>query len=63
LDDDDYGTAPCPHCRVDVSELAEQCPSCGMYLSAEDSSPSKSKFVWVMLCVCLLIALFWAFGA
>lgn len=62
MDDDDYGTDPCPHCGEQVSELAEQCPHCGMYLSAEDSRPRKPVFIWVMLGLCLLIAVYWALG-
>jgi hypothetical protein len=36
-DSDDDETIPCPYCKKDVYEGAEQCPYCGNYLSAEDA--------------------------
>lgn len=37
-DDDEAETVACPACGVDVYEDAEQCPSCGEYITAASST-------------------------
>lgn len=62
-DADDDDTIPCPHCGADVYDDAEQCPRCGMYLSAEDRPAApRPMFVTVMLVLALVAAVMWVFG-
>jgi hypothetical protein len=47
-EDDDSGetiVVPCPVCRADVYEDAEQCPSCGHYV-VHTTSPWAGKPRW-----------------
>ncbi len=59
-DDDAYGddseelTGPCPWCKAQIHEDAEQCPSCGKYLSAEDAPP-QPKPLWIVIGVGLCL--------
>jgi hypothetical protein len=59
--DDDDTTMPCPHCGEDVYDDAEQCPSCGQYLSREDA-PATVRPWWIVIgvAVCLVIVVLWA---
>lgn len=61
--DDERAQIPCPHCRAEIDEESEQCPRCGMFLSAEDAPPDqKSRFVMAMLLLALFAALIMARG-
>ncbi len=53
-DDSDELTVPCPWCKAQIHEDAEQCPSCGMYLSAEDAPP-QPKPLWIVIGVGLCL--------
>lgn len=59
-DEDDDGRVPCPYCREEMLEDSPRCPSCGRYISEEDSLPRR-KPLWVLatIAVCLIIALMW----
>lgn len=59
-DDDTGETIPCPYCRKDVYEGAEQCPHCRQYLSSEDA-PVSQKPWWIVAgaIVCLFVTYFW----
>jgi len=59
-DDDDPPLVACPHCGREISELAEMCPRCGGYVSAEDAPPARRP-PWVVAGVigCLLVVLVW----
>jgi uncharacterized paraquat-inducible protein A len=59
-DEDEPDTVTCPKCGRDVSELAEQCPRCGTYLSQEDS-PRTNFPAWVIVTAVVLLAAI-AFG-
>lgn len=61
-DGDQEPTLPCPYCGLEMLEDSPRCPSCGQYISAEDS-PGPTKPVWVIATalVCLGIALWWVF--
>jgi len=54
--DEEDETDPCPYCGEQVYEDAEWCPSCGKYLSEEDTSPRKP--LWVVAVALVLLALF-----
>lgn len=58
-DDDDDLTVSCPHCGEPVFEDAEQCPSCGNYLSKEDTPWSRPVWLVVGVVICLAITLYW----
>ncbi|MDY3554085.1 zinc-ribbon domain-containing protein [Gemmata sp. JC717] len=61
--DDERALVPCPHCRAEIDEESEQCPRCGMFLSAEDAPPGqKSRFTMAMLLLALFAALIMARG-
>jgi hypothetical protein len=58
--DDERAVVPCPHCRAEIDEEAEQCPKCGMYISSEDAPPRRKSAVWIVVMVlALLAALMW----
>lgn len=57
--DDAIHTQPCPHCQADVYEDAEQCPSCGNYLSREDSVERKPVWVVIGALAALGIVIYW----
>ena len=61
-DGDGEPTLPCPYCGLEMLEDSPRCPSCGQYISAEDS-PGPTKPLWVIATaiVCLGIALWWVF--
>ena len=54
-DDGDADTINCPRCGREVSELAEQCPQCGAYLSAEEATRTNFP-TWVIVTAVLLLA-------
>lgn len=66
-DSTDHGdqepTLPCPYCGLEMLEDSPRCPSCGQYISAEDS-PASTKPGWVIATalVCLAIAFWWVFA-
>ena len=59
---DDPDLEVCPHCRKLISEDAERCNHCGMYLSAEDAPLSKPAWFVIAVILALLVALIvWIF--
>ena len=54
--DDGRATVPCPYCRVEIDEEAEQCPKCGMYISSEDAPRAAKSGAWVVLMALALLA-------
>jgi hypothetical protein len=61
--DDTLATVPCPYCKAQILEDAEQCPKCGQYLSREDvPSTGKSGVWWVLMLLALAVALLWVVG-
>jgi hypothetical protein len=59
--DDDDLTEPCPHCSHPVYDDAERCPSCGSYLSREDTPHRKPWWVVAGVLACLAMVVFWIF--
>jgi hypothetical protein len=58
--DDERAVVPCPHCRAEIDEEAEQCPKCGTYISSEDAPSERKSLVWIIVMVlALLAALMW----
>jgi hypothetical protein len=55
-DDDEEPTIPCPHCRAEIHEDAQQCPACGEYLSEEDSHRSSYPPWVIATAVIVLLA-------
>lgn len=54
--DEDDNTVPCPHCRRQIHEEAEQCPYCERYISEEDTVTfGKPWWVVVGAVVCLYV--------
>jgi len=41
--DDERAVVPCPHCRAEIDEEAEQCPKCGMFISKEDCARARGS--------------------
>jgi hypothetical protein len=61
-EDDDDDTVPCPHCRRQIYEQAEQCPYCGKYISIEDAPLSRKPWWFVagfLLCALIVGAWIW----
>lgn len=56
-DDDsaDYEAVPCPSCGADVSELAEQCPHCGDWITPSAGPARRGPWI-ITLAIALLIA-------
>ena len=54
--DDERAVVPCPHCRAEIDEEAEQCPKCGMFISEEDSPREGKSGAWVVLMALALLA-------
>ncbi len=62
-DDDGPATVPCPYCRADILEDAEQCPKCGEYISQEDAPRGGfSTRGWLLMILMLLAAVLMVFG-
>jgi hypothetical protein len=60
-DEDEDTTVPCPHCRKHIHEDAVRCPYCENYISREDElGHRRSKWFYVVLALCLVIAVGWA---
>ncbi len=54
-------TQPCPYCRREIHEDAVRCPYCENYISREDEpGPRRSKWFYLLLVLCLLVAVGWA---
>ena len=61
--DDEEPTVPCPYCRREIHEDAEQCPYCEQYISREDAPPARKPWWFVAgAIVCLYIAYRWIMG-
>ena len=59
---DDPDLDVCPHCRKLISEDAERCHHCGMYLSAEDAPLSRPAWFVIAVALALLVVLLvWIF--
>lgn len=54
-DSDDFGCVPCPSCGEEVSELAEQCPHCGDWITPHEGRTRRSPW-WIALAIVLLAA-------
>lgn len=52
-DDDEPELLVCPECGADVYEDAEQCPSCGMYISPVAAGGGRT--VWVTVAAALMV--------
>jgi hypothetical protein len=61
--DDDEPTIPCPYCRAEIHEDAQQCHRCGNYISAEDAPPPRKPW-WVIVgaIACLYAVYRWITG-
>lgn len=61
IHDDETDTEQCRYCGRQVYEGAEQCPSCGNYLTEEEVDGTQKPWWIVIVAVVLLIviALFW----
>ncbi len=59
-DDEEPVMVPCPYCREEMFEDSPRCPSCGMYVSEEETPPPSKPF-WVLatIVICLIVALIW----
>ncbi|MCE9530236.1 MAG: zinc-ribbon domain-containing protein [Planctomycetes bacterium] len=57
---DENDTIPCPHCKRQIYDGAEQCPYCGHYISEEDA-PRERKPLWIVVTavICLAVAILW----
>jgi len=57
---EDEDTIPCPYCKAEIYDGAEQCPKCGRYISEEDA-PAEAKPRWIVIAsvLCLVIAILW----
>jgi predicted nucleic acid-binding Zn ribbon protein len=53
--DNSPDTIPCPYCKAEIIEDAEQCPRCGRYLSDEDA-PRQRGGTWIILMILALLA-------
>lgn len=61
LSDDDV--LPCPLCGVEIYQNAQQCPSCGGWVTPQVVSPRQGvKTAVVVLVVALVILAFWLRG-
>ena len=49
LDDDSSETVPCPDCRAEIYEAAEQCPYCGNYVVHRSDVWSGRSRWWIVL--------------
>jgi lipopolysaccharide biosynthesis regulator YciM len=59
-DSDSEPTRDCPSCGFEMLEICVQCPSCGQWLSQEDT-PSRGQPRWVivgaLICLATLLSL------
>ena len=58
--DDDEPTVPCPYCKREIHEGAQQCPHCEQYISAEDAPPARKPW-WIVVgaILCLFVIYLW----
>jgi hypothetical protein len=58
--DEEEPTVPCPYCRREIHEDANQCPYCEQYVSREDA-PRQPKPWWLIggVIVCLYVVWQW----
>jgi predicted nucleic acid-binding Zn ribbon protein len=61
-DEDEEPTQPCPYCRAEIHEDAQQCPRCGRYISDEDAPSRKPWWVIVGALICLYVVFRWIVG-
>jgi hypothetical protein len=58
-DSADDATIDCPKCGREISEYAEQCPSCKTYLSDEDAETSdahnRRRPLWIIIGLVLML--------
>ena len=67
IDDEDDGwnesdedqVDECPRCRASIYDDSERCPSCGHYLSREDSPRRHPWWVTVGAVACLAVVCWW----
>lgn len=57
--DDDDDLISCPYCREPIYEQSERCPSCGKYISVEDSPIVLPTWVIVGVVLGLIVTIFW----
>lgn len=61
-DADDYGLVACPRCGREVSELAERCPYCGDWITADARGSRMRKPLLIAIAILLLVLLLlWVF--
>jgi hypothetical protein len=56
--EEDEPTLPCPFCRREIHEEAEQCPYCEQYISDEDRRQATKSWriaAIALVCVALLL--------
>jgi hypothetical protein len=53
--EEDEDTIPCPHCHRAIYEDSVRCPYCELYISEEDSQPSRKSW-WIILGAILCLA-------
>ncbi|MBU0638108.1 MAG: hypothetical protein KKB50_04525 [Planctomycetes bacterium] len=58
-DDDETPTEPCPNCRREVAEFAEQCPHCGDWITSATRSSSRRSASFVVIALIVLAAFVW----
>jgi RNA polymerase subunit RPABC4/transcription elongation factor Spt4 len=51
---DEPAEVPCPYCKREIPDDAEQCPYCGSYI-LKDDGPNKTKPWWWIVAVILLV--------
>jgi hypothetical protein len=58
----DAALVPCPHCRREIYEEAERCPSCGFYITREEGGGGPPWWLALGVIACLVAALSWILG-
>ena len=59
-DDEESDTRPCPKCRRDVYDEADQCPYCGTYMVQELSAASNRSTLFIVTAIVAIgIVVFW----
>ncbi len=56
-DEDETPTVPCPRCRREIPDFADQCPYCGDWVVQGAGAPTRRK-PWFWLTVILVLAAF-----
>lgn len=57
FDEDVDRSIDCPHCGAEIDEDAEQCPSCGMWLTTADRVGRRRPWGIVALLIALIVVL------